>query len=533
MIVLIVMGFVLSGLFYYFSNQEGAFRYGHIAVLVIYIGFIFVVVSNYAKLMEIRPKQYQKVLKDNKPCGIDIICSRMGCLEHIENTKDIMYIDYMSDNALCSTYDRIKQEPDTEKDTGSCYRNVKDQLTDEKVQKDPTSIRYFQLYMRDFFVKSAFNCCASGNFRNDYVNIESMNLAIRLGCRFLDFEVYTIDGTPCIATSTNRENFNYKESFNHLELGSVLSNVQKNAMTSRGCKNYTDPLILHFRVKTMISDSYTKLAKYIDKYFGSSVINSDYVIDFTSDQSPFSLPIEACIGRVFIVIHNYGGNAHFSSNSSFHNHMLDSMGKNAKLMKKVLTTWSGEQDNTNAPQYFSREYLNIVKDVSEDISDLKVAGMTKSSVGNSTELKKMKMIWPVPIDEDGVMQDSYEIVNDNLHKAKYFSVADSPSTSNNLIRKDKFAQIVPICIQAFQNCESSSNLNRGIMGEWLKFFMSYKHSKYDELVKSDKTMVATGMRQRILKYNMMVSVSSVQIPDVMNNVPKDISEEIKSMYEKE
>tara|TARA_B100000683_G_C12060117_1_gene378303 strand:- start:224 stop:460 length:237 start_codon:yes stop_codon:yes gene_type:complete len=73
------------------------------------------------------------------------------------------------------------------------------------------------------------------------------------------------------------------------------------------------------------------------------------------------------------------------------------------------------------------------------------------------------------------------------------------------------------------------------MGEWLKFFMSYKYSKYDELVNdsNNKTMVATGMRQRILKYNMMVSVSSVQIPDVMNNVPKDISEEIKKIHEQE
>ena len=44
--------------------------------------------------------------------------------------------------------------------------------------------------LRDFYVKSAYNCCSPGNFKNDFVNLCSLLVCLKQGVRFLDFEIY-------------------------------------------------------------------------------------------------------------------------------------------------------------------------------------------------------------------------------------------------------------------------------------------------------------------------------------------------------
>ena len=56
--------------------------------------------------------------------------------------------------------------------------------------------------LRDYYVKTAYNCCASGQFKNDFVGLCALRTCINQGARCLDFEIYSIDDQPVIAASS-------------------------------------------------------------------------------------------------------------------------------------------------------------------------------------------------------------------------------------------------------------------------------------------------------------------------------------------
>ena len=47
--------------------------------------------------------------------------------------------------------------------------------------------------LRDFYIKTAYNCCASGQFKNDFVALCALETCIQQGVRCLDFEIYSIN----------------------------------------------------------------------------------------------------------------------------------------------------------------------------------------------------------------------------------------------------------------------------------------------------------------------------------------------------
>ena len=44
--------------------------------------------------------------------------------------------------------------------------------------------------LRDFYIKTAYNCCASGQFKSDYVSMCALQNTIKQGVRCLDFEIF-------------------------------------------------------------------------------------------------------------------------------------------------------------------------------------------------------------------------------------------------------------------------------------------------------------------------------------------------------
>lgn len=112
---------------------------------------------------------------------------------------------------------------------------------------DPTS----KYLLRDYYVKSAYNCCSTGNFSNDYVNVCALNHAIKMGCRCLDFEIYGYKGKPIISTSLSDDKC-IKETYNSVSFDEAMSAVASSAFSpsSNVCPNPGDPLLLLFRIKT-------------------------------------------------------------------------------------------------------------------------------------------------------------------------------------------------------------------------------------------------------------------------------------------
>ena len=196
MVAVLVVGVVITFTFYYFSGTKRSFNHGHIFVLVTYIGFVFVLIADYAKRVDLVPKKYRQQLKENKLHELELStydCSKFKCLEHIENTYSITtWITKITIRAkifpigMTLPIKLFRQSATGRPDSTKTRKIQKKTATKRNI-----SYRTYSLYVYDFFIKAAFNCCASDNFRNAYVNIESMNLAILMGCRFLDFEVYT------------------------------------------------------------------------------------------------------------------------------------------------------------------------------------------------------------------------------------------------------------------------------------------------------------------------------------------------------
>ena len=71
--------------------------------------------------------------------------------------------------------------------------------------------------LRDFYIKTAHNCCAGGSFKNSYVDLCHLRTAIKQGVRCLDFEIYSIDDKPVVAASSV-DDYTVKETYNSIDI---------------------------------------------------------------------------------------------------------------------------------------------------------------------------------------------------------------------------------------------------------------------------------------------------------------------------
>lgn len=135
----------------------------------------------------------------------------------------------------------------------------------------------------DYYVKTAYNACSGGSYKNDVVDICNLKAVIKQGVRCLDFEIYSIDNSPVVSTSTS-ESFYVKETFNSVPFASVMKTIQDYAMGSPGtttssasltCPNSSDPLIIHLRFKSNNQQMYSKLAE-IFKQYQSYMLDGTY-----------------------------------------------------------------------------------------------------------------------------------------------------------------------------------------------------------------------------------------------------------------
>ncbi len=113
--------------------------------------------------------------------------------------------------------------------------------------------------LRDYYIKTAYNCCSAGIFKNDFVNVCSLKSCIQQGARCLDFEIYSVDNQPVIAVSS-KSDFNVKGSYNSVPFADAMTVVAGYAFSGSTCPNPKDPLILHFRIMSKNPRIYDKMA---------------------------------------------------------------------------------------------------------------------------------------------------------------------------------------------------------------------------------------------------------------------------------
>lgn len=186
-----------------------------------------------------------------------------------------------------------------------------------------------------YYIKSAYNCCATGNFSYDYVNSCALKKCLQQGVRFLDFQIYSVNNEPVIGTSYIRSDF-YKQSFNSVKLDSALEYIKNGAFNSSECSNFNDPLFLHFRIESQNTKMYNKMAKIIQNKLNDYLLNiSKYgkeTIDITQES------IKIFKRKIIIVVDKT--NDKYTTTDLFKYVNLASNGPYMKLLKYTDTIYN-------------------------------------------------------------------------------------------------------------------------------------------------------------------------------------------------
>lgn len=156
--------------------------------------------------------------------------------------------------------------------------------------------------LRDFYIKTAYNCCASGQFKSDYVSMCALQNAIKQGVRCLDFEIFCVDNIPVVGVSSI-DQIGVKQSYNSLPVSQVLKELNNIAFSETAgiCPNPRDPLLLHFRIKTNNVNILNIMASEIAENLGDKLLPIEFMRECNGTNMT-KRPIRDFIGRVVIMV---------------------------------------------------------------------------------------------------------------------------------------------------------------------------------------------------------------------------------------
>lgn len=159
-----------------------------------------------------------------------------------------------------------------------------------------------QYKLRDYYVKTAYNCCASGNFKHDWVSTKALTTCIRQGARCLDFQVFSIDDRPVIAVSDNTD-YSVKGSYNYIPFSKAMEVISRQAFAGSTCPCPGDPLILHFRIMTKNTPIMEIMADNISSIFTASkrTLGKEYSYE-SQGNNIGSTDLKELKGKVIIVV---------------------------------------------------------------------------------------------------------------------------------------------------------------------------------------------------------------------------------------
>jgi hypothetical protein len=176
------------------------------------------------------------------------------------------------------------------------YPKVNDKLVSINDYDEP-----FSYLLRDYYIKTAYNCCCSGDFTNDYVSTNALITVIAQGARCLDFEIYSLDGVPVISASSQSE-YTMKETINSLSLSEAFDIIIENAFSAPPkCPNNSDPLLLCLRIKSNNIMVYKEIAKLIEKKLASRLLDSRYGYAYNGDNLG-RVKLSNFMGKIIIIV---------------------------------------------------------------------------------------------------------------------------------------------------------------------------------------------------------------------------------------
>jgi hypothetical protein len=118
--------------------------------------------------------------------------------------------------------------------------------------------------LKEYQIFSSWNSCAQSN---NNVSIGQLETVLLNGCRFLDFEVYFIEGKAVVGFSKGK--YQSHESIQQIDSDDVIPifDVCRKIVSGK-CPNPNDPLFIHFRIK---SNNATVFEKMVEAFISSGI----------------------------------------------------------------------------------------------------------------------------------------------------------------------------------------------------------------------------------------------------------------------
>jgi hypothetical protein len=168
-----------------------------------------------------------------------------------------------------------------------------------KITSIDVSNEKFSKSLNDYYIKSAYNCCSGGNYRNSYVDLCILKNLLKQGVRGLDFEIFSINNKPVVATSTS-DNYYVKETFNYIDFDDVMNIIQNYAFSGSTSPNPNDPIFIHLRFKSNNIDMYNNFADIFKKY-NSILLDQEYSFE-NRGRNLGNVPLTNLLGKVVIIV---------------------------------------------------------------------------------------------------------------------------------------------------------------------------------------------------------------------------------------
>jgi hypothetical protein len=222
----------------------------------------------------------------------------------------------------------------------------------------------------NYYVKSAYNCCCGDGYRNNFVDLYALEKVIGNGCRFLDFEVYSYNNDPIVASSTAGNN-NIKETYNALLLKDVLNKTTETAFdeTKTICAN--DPLILNFRIMSTNLTMLEKIGDLFEEYLDRSINSNFSLLKVYKDSAIKNVKMKD-LYRKIIIICDFNPDANIIINTKLEKLAkyinLKGKGLDCKIYRYETISTKG-QNNINFIQETQRSFTIVLPNVLDNSID--------------------------------------------------------------------------------------------------------------------------------------------------------------------
>jgi hypothetical protein len=152
--------------------------------------------------------------------------------------------------------------------------------------------------LNEYYVKTAYNACSGGSYKNDVVDICNLKAVLTQGVRGLDFEIYSIDNDPVVATSTS-DNYYIKETYNSVSFSDVMKTIKNYAFSGSTAPNPRDPILIHLRFMSNNQSMYSNLAN-IFKSYDTILLGKEYSYE-TSGHNLGGEPLLNFMNKVILI----------------------------------------------------------------------------------------------------------------------------------------------------------------------------------------------------------------------------------------